>query len=50
MPYPLYLFANNNAGFYEYGLAGIGIYGCRIYYDNVFINEMSDFMILEYVV
>lgn len=40
MPYPLYLFANNNAGMYEYGLAGIGIYGCRIYYDNVLIRDM----------
>ena len=40
MPYPLYLFANNSAGSYEYGLAGIGIYGCRIYYDNVLVRDM----------
>ncbi len=40
MPVPLYLFANNNAGNYEHGLAGIGIYGCRIYYDNVLIRDM----------
>lgn len=39
MPYPLYLFANNSAGSYEYGLAGIGIYGCRIYYDNVLVRD-----------
>ena len=39
MVYPLYLFANNNAGSYEFGLAGIGIYGCRIYYDNVLIRD-----------
>ena len=39
MPYPLYLFANNNAGVYENGLAGIGIYGCRIYYDNVLVRD-----------
>lgn len=40
MSYPLYLFANNNAGSYEGGLAGIGIYGCRIYYDNLLIRDM----------
>ena len=40
MPYPLYLFANNKGGSYEGGLAGIGIYGCRIYYDNVLIRDM----------
>ena len=39
MPYPLYLFANNNAGAYDSGLAGIGIYGCRIYYDNVLVRD-----------
>lgn len=39
MPYPLYLFANNNAGNYQYGLAGIGIYGCRIYYDNLLVRD-----------
>ena len=39
MVYPLYLFANNNNGSYEYGLAGIGIYSCRIYYDNVLVRD-----------
>ena len=39
MVYPLYLFANNSNGSYEYGLAGIGIYGCRIYYDNVLVRD-----------
>jgi hypothetical protein len=34
MPYPLYLFANNFNGSYSNGLAGIGIYGCRIYYND----------------
>ena len=44
MIYPLYLFANNNAGTYANGLAGIGIYGCRIYYDNVLIRDMIPVM------
>jgi len=39
MPYPLYLFANNNAGQYEEGLAGIGIYSCRIYYNGALIRD-----------
>lgn len=39
MPYPLYLFANNNAGQYEGGLAGIGIYSCRIYYNGVLLRD-----------
>lgn len=39
MPYPIYLFANNNAGQYEGGLAGIGIYGCRIYYGGTLIRD-----------
>ena len=39
MPYPLFLFANNNAGSYADGLGGIGIYGCRIYYDNELIRD-----------
>ena len=39
MPYPLYLFANNKAGEYEGGLAGIGIYSCRIYYDDELIRD-----------
>ena len=40
MPYPLYLFANNKAGSYADGLGGIGIYGCRIYYNNQLIRDM----------
>ena len=39
MPYPLYLFANNNAGSYADGLGGIGIYGCRIYYNDELIRD-----------
>lgn len=39
MIYPLYLFADNIDGHYANGLAGIGIYGCRIYYDNVLIRD-----------
>ena len=39
MPYPLYLFANNNAGEYQGGLAGIGIYSCRIYYDGTLVRD-----------
>ena len=39
MPYPLYLFANNKAGAYEGGLAGIGIYSCRIYYNDELIRD-----------
>lgn len=45
MPYPLYLFANNNAGRYENGLAGIGIYGCRIYYGGTLLR---DFIPVQY--
>ena len=45
MPYPLYLFANNYNGSYSQGLAGIGIYGCRIYYDNQLIR---DFIPVQY--
>lgn len=37
--YPIYLFANNNGGRYEYGIGGIGIYGCRIYYNNVLVRD-----------
>ena len=40
MPYPLYLFANNNNGAYADGIAGVGIYSCRIYYNNVLIRDM----------
>lgn len=40
MPYPLYLFANNKSGSYSGGLAGIGIFGCRIYYDNTLLRDM----------
>jgi hypothetical protein len=39
MPYPLYLFANNYNGSYSQGLAGIGIYSCRIYYDDQLIRD-----------
>lgn len=39
MPYPLYLFANNNSGSYADGLAGIGIYSCRIYYEDVLLRD-----------
>ena len=40
MPYPLYLFANNNAGRYANGIAGVGIYGCRIYYSGKLIRDL----------
>lgn len=39
MIYPLYLFADNIDGRYANGLAGIGIYGCRIYYNNNLIRD-----------
>ena len=39
MPYPLYLFANNYNGSYSQGLAGIGIYSCRIYYNDQLIRD-----------
>ena len=39
MTYPLYLFANNNYGSYSNGLAGIGIYSCRIYYNDQLIRD-----------
>ena len=45
MPYPLYLFAINNAGRYYGGLAGIGIYGCKIYYGGTLIR---DFIPVQY--
>ena len=45
MPYPLYLFANNFNGSYSNGLAGIGIYGCRIYYNDQLIR---DFIPVQY--
>lgn len=40
MPYPLYLFANNNMGSYQGGIANIGIYSCRIYYEGQLIRDM----------
>lgn len=40
MPYPLYLFACNQAGSYTGGLAGIGIYSCRIYYDGNLVRDL----------
>ena len=39
MPYPLYLFAINNGGKYYGGLAGIGIYSCKIYYGGTLIRD-----------
>ena len=45
MPYPLYLFANNNNGTYADGLAGWGIYSCKILYDG---NLVRDFIPVAY--
>jgi hypothetical protein len=45
MPYPLYLFANNFNGSYSNGLAGIGIYSCRIYYNDQLVR---DFIPVQY--
>lgn len=45
MPYPLYLFANNFNGSYSNGLAGIGISGCRIYYNDQIVR---DFIAVQY--
>lgn len=45
MPYPLYLFANNYNGNYANGIAGIGIYGCRIYYNDQLVR---DFIPVQY--
>ena len=45
MPYPLYLFANNNNGEYADGLAGWGIYGCKILYDG---NLIRDFIPVQF--
>ena len=39
MTYPLYLFANNNYGSYSNGIAGVGIYSCRIYYNDQIIRD-----------
>ena len=39
MTYPLYLFANNNHGSYSNGIAGVGIYSCRIYYNDQLIRD-----------
>lgn len=39
MTYPLYLFANNNHGTYSNGIAGVGIYSCRIYYNDQLIRD-----------
>lgn len=39
MTYPLYLFANNNYGSYSNGIAGVGIYSCRIYYNDQLIRD-----------
>ena len=45
MPYPIYLFANNYNGSYANGLAGIGIYSCRIYYNDQLVR---DFIPVQY--
>lgn len=37
--YPIYLFANNNGGRYEGGIANIGIYSCRMYYDGQLVRD-----------
>lgn len=39
MPYPIYLFANNKDGVYADGIAGIGIYSCRIYYNDQLVRD-----------
>ena len=39
MPYPLYLFANNLNGSYANGIAGVGIYSCRIYYNDQLVRD-----------
>ena len=39
MPYPLYLFANNYNGTYRDGIAGVGIYSCRIYYNDQLVRD-----------
>ena len=39
MTYPLYLFANNNYGSYSNGIAGVGAYSCRIYYNDQLIRD-----------
>ena len=39
MPQPIYLFANNYNGNYSNGLAGIGIYSCRIYYNDQLVRD-----------
>ena len=45
MTYPLYLFANNNFGSYSNGIAGVGIYSCRIYYNDQLVR---DFIPVQY--
>ena len=40
MIYPLYLFANNSYGNYSNGIAGIGIYSCRIYYNDQLVRDL----------
>lgn len=39
MPYPLYLFANNLNNTYANGIAGVGIYSCRIYYNDQLVRD-----------
>lgn len=45
MTYPLYLFANNSYGSYANGIAGVGIYSCRIYYNDQLVR---DFIPVQY--
>lgn len=39
MNVPLYLFACNMNGYYKGGIAGVGITGCKIYYEDVLIRD-----------
>lgn len=40
MNVPLYLFACNQNGYYKGGIAGVGMAGCKIYYNDVLIRDM----------
>lgn len=40
MNVPLYLFACNQNGHYKGGIAGVGIAGCKIYYEDVLIRDL----------
>lgn len=39
MPYPIYLFANNYNNTYANGIGGVGIYSCRIYYNDQLVRD-----------